>query len=409
MRRVVVTGLGAITSLGHSAAEFQRGILQAANGIGPISLFESEFVRTPIAAEVKGFDPGQHFSDSQLTLLDRFAQFALHASREAVKDAGLDFSIADLGRRTAVVHGTGIGGQNTQEENYYHLYAKGAKRAHPFTIPKAMPNAGCSQISMEFGITGPAFTTVSACSSAGHAIGMAFMLLRQGMVDVALTGGAEAGITPGSMMCWDSLRIASKDTCRPFCKARSGMVVGEGGATLVLETLEHAESRGARIYAELTGFGMSADASNIIQPSQVGAERAMQMCLENAAIQPQEVQYINAHGTGTPQNDPTETRAIRAVFGGHADKLAVSSTKSMHGHTLGAAAALEAIAAVTALQEQKSPPTANYTEPDPECDLDYVPNEARSMAIENVLSNSFAFGGLNAVLAFRRYPANSQP
>ncbi len=402
MSQVVVTGLGAITALGNSVEEFQKGLMQGTDGIAPISQFQSEKVRTRIAAEVKDFNPENHFDKPQLDYLDRFAQFALVASREAVADAGLRFT-KKLAQRTAVVHGTGIGGQNTQEASYHSIYACSAKRVHPFTIPKIMPNAGCSHISIEFGITGPSFTTATACSSAGHAIGLAYMMLRQGMVDVALSGGGEACITPGTMMGWDSLRVTSNDTCRPFSKNRSGTVIGEGAATLVLETLEHALSRGAKIYAEIIGFGMSADAYNIVQPLQAGAERALRMCMEDAGLMCSDIQYINAHGTATRQNDITETRAIRAVFGEEAPRLSVSSTKSMHGHTLGAAAALESLAVITALQRQKVPATMNFTAVDPECDLDYVPNEARALSIENALCNSFAFGGLNTVLGFRRY------
>jgi nodulation protein E len=266
-----------------------------------------------------------------------------------------------------------------------------------------MPSAGASSISMDLGITGPAFATTSACSSAAHAIGVALMLLRTGMADVSLTGGSEACITFGTIKAWEGLRVLAKDTCRPFCRHRKGMVIGEGAGTLVLETLDHARARGAEIHSELIGFGMSSDAHNLIQPLAGGAARAIHGALENAGIAPEDVDYINAHGTGTAQNDPTETQAIRDVFGKHADQLAVSSTKSMHGHALGAAAALEAIASIIALRKQTAPPTTNFLEPDPQCNLDYVPNAARSMPMKVALSNSFAFGGLNTVLAFRHY------
>lgn len=403
MNRVVITGLGVVSALGRNVAEFRDGLLSGRCAIGPITQFDTSEHQVKVGAEVPNYVPEEHFDKNQLAQIDRFAQFALLATREAVADAGLSFE-GELAERTAVVHGTGIGGQSTQDENYHKLYAEGGKRVHPFTIPKLMPNAGCSQITMEFGIKGPAFTTATACASSGHAIGLAYMLLRQGMVDVAVTGGAEACLTHGTMRGWEALRVASKDTCSPFSNKRGGMVVGEGGATLILETLEHAQARGAKIYGELLGFGMSADAGNIVQPSQDGAERAIRNCLNDAGLAPTDVQYVNAHGTGTPQNDPTETAAIRGVFGDHADQLAVSSTKSMHGHVLGGAAAVEAIATVIALQAQVAPPTANFTEPDPKCDLDYVPNTPRPMAIEHAISNSFAFGGLNTVLAFGRAP-----
>jgi nodulation protein E len=402
MKRVVVTGMGCISALGHTQAEFSRKILEGANGISPITLFDTADFQAKIAAEVKDYNEHDLFPEKQLSQIDRFTQFALLATREAVSDASLDFN-GSLSERTAVVYGTGVGGQTTQDTNYHRLYALGEKRIHPFTVPKLMPSAGASWITMDLGITGPAFATTSACASAGHAIGVALLMLRSGMADVALTGGSEACITYGTIKAWERLRVLAKDTCRPFCRRRGGLVIGEGAGTLILETLEHAQARGAHIYAELAGFGMSSDASNLIQPLAEGAARAMQGALDDSALEPEEIQYINAHGTGTAQNDPTETRAIKAVFGSHAEQLAVSSTKSMHGHTLGATAALEAIAAITALHEQTAPPTMNYLEPDPQCDLDYVPNKARSMSITAALSNSFAFGGLNTVLAFRLF------
>jgi nodulation protein E len=394
--------MGCISALGHNRAEFSRRLLQGESGICPITLFDTEGFKVKVAAEVKDYDERVRFQEDQLTQIDRFAQFALLAAREAVADAGLDFN-GPLAERTTVVYGTGVGGQGTQEINYQRLYAQGAKRLHPFTVPRLMPSAGASWISMDLGVTGPAFATTSACSSAGHAIGMSFLLLRSGMADVAVTGGSEACITFGTIKAWESLRVLAKDTCRPFSRNRSGMVIGEGAGTLILETLEHAQARNAEIYAELVGFGMSSDANNLIQPLANGAARAIRTALDDAGLAPGTVDYINAHGTGTAQNDPTETRAIRTVFGEHAGKLAVSSTKSMHGHTLGASAALEAIAAIVALREQAAPPTMNFLEPDPQCDLDYVPNKTRSMPITVALSNSFAFGGLNTVLAFRSY------
>lgn len=299
--------------------------------------------------------------------------------------------------------GTGIGGQTTQEENYKKLYGEKAKRLPPLTVPKLIPNAAASHVTMEFGIKGPSFSIASACASAAHSIAQSCMMLRTGLIDVAVTGGSEACITFGTVKGWEALRVTSKTDCRPFSKDRTGMILGEGSGTIVLETLEHAQARGANIYAEVIGFGMSSDAGAIVQPSREGAAQAIRAALKDARLKPEDVQYINAHGTGTPQNDPTETGAIRDVFGTHADQLAVSSTKSMHGHALGAAAALETIAVVSALQQQSAPPTMNYSEPDPQCDLDYVPNQARSMDIDAALCNSFAFGGLNCVLAFKRY------
>ncbi len=402
MKRIVVTGMGCISSLGHNRKDFARKLMQGESGIKPITLFDTQGFRVKIAAEVKDYNERDFFPEKQLTKLDRYTQFALLASREAVSDAGLDLS-GPAAERTAVVHGTGIGGQSTQEISYQRIYSQGNKRLHPFTVPKLIPSAGASWISLDLGITGPAFATTSACSSAGHAIGMGLLLLRAGIVDVAVTGGSEALITHTTIKAWESLRVMSSDTCRPFSKNRSGMVIGEGAGTLIFETLEHARARRARIYAELAGFGMSSDAHDMLQPLDKGAARAMRAALDDAQMGPADIDYINAHGTATPQNDPTETRAIREVCGAHADKLAVSSTKSIHGHTLGAASALEAIVTIQALQEQKAPPTANYMEPDPQCDLDYVPNKARPMSITAAMSNSFAFGGLNTVLVFKTY------
>jgi nodulation protein E len=273
---------------------------------------------------------------------------------------------------------------------------------HPLTIPKTMANAGASHISMEFGITGPSFTISTACSSAGHAIGQAFQMIRTGQTDLAITGGSEATFSFGILKAWEAMRVVSPDTCRPFSKDRRGMILGEGGAMLVLEPLDLAVARGARIHAEIVGFGMSSDACHITQPSSDGAARAMRAALRDGGLRPEQIGYINAHGTGTAANDSSEAAAIRAVFGAHVDRLAVSSTKSMHGHALGAAAAIECLATVLALRDGVLPPTANFNERDPECDLDVIPNTAREAQVEWALSNSFAFGGLNAVLALRR-------
>jgi nodulation protein E len=319
-----------------------------------------------------------------------------------VEDAGLHFARGDGGDRTAVITGSCVGGLLAQEAGYVQIFIEGRTRPHPLTIAKTMANAGASHISMDLGITGPAFTTSSACSSANHAIGTAFGMVRHGMVDRAITGGSEAPFTVGNLSAWDAMRVVAPDVCRPFSRDRRGMMLGEGGAMLVLEPLEHARARGARIYAEIVGFGMSSDAHHLTQPSGDGAQRAMRAALEDGAVRPEQVGYINAHGTGTAANDATESAAIRALLGAHAERVAVSSTKSMHGHALGAAGALEAVASVLALHHGILPPTVNFREADPECDLDVIPNEARAAQVECALSNSFAFGGLNAVLAFRR-------
>lgn len=402
MNRVVITGLGAVSALGHDLGAHAEALRAGRPAIGPITIITTEGLITKIGAEVAGFDPSAYFDSGKVALLDRCAQFALVAAREAVKGSGLAFR-EGLGERSAVIIGAGVGGQTTLDENYYRVYAQNAKRLHPFTIPKLMISAAASHITMEHGITGPSFTVASACASANHAVGIAFHMVRSGAVDVAVTGGTEATITYGTMKGWDALRVMAPDTCRPFCRDRKGMVLGEGSGIAVIETLERAKARGAVILAEIVGFGMSSDAGDIVLPSADGAASAMRHCLADAKLSPADVDYINAHGTGTAANDVTETKAVHMVMGEHAKRLAISSTKSMHGHALGAAGALELAATVIALRDGFIPPTANFTEADPQCDLDYVPNEARVRPIDVAMSNSFAFGGQNAVLAFRRF------
>jgi nodulation protein E len=354
-------------------------------------------------AEVRGFDPTQHFEGGREAYLDRFAQFSVVAAREALRDSGLELT-PELREKGAVICGSAVGGQSAIEIGFEDLYVSDRGRVHPLTIPKTMANAGASHISMELGITGPTYTVSTACSSANHAMGQAFRQVRDGEVEVAVTGGSEAPFTIGFLKSWEAMRVIAPDTCRPFSKDRRGMILGEGGAMMILEPWEAAKARGARIYAEICGFGMTSDAHHLTQPTVAGPARAMRDALRLAGMAPEEVGYINAHGTGTPGNDPVESRAIREVFGAHADKLGVSSTKSLHGHALGAAGALEAIATVLALYHGILPPTANYNERDPECDLDYIPNKPRVQQVQAALSNSFAFGGLNAVLAFRAAP-----
>jgi nodulation protein E len=401
MRRVVITGTGSISALGRTSAEFAGSLRAGCCGIGPIESCDMSQIRFQNGAEVKGYTHTPYFDDRRADFMDRFAQFAVIAAREAVADAGIEWT-PELRESAAIITGSCVGGQSTEDIGFTEVYKLGHNRVHPLTIPKTMANAGASHISMEFGITGPSFTISTACSSAAHAIGQAFWMVRTGITDLALTGGSEAPFSFGILKAWEAMRVVSPETCRPFSKDRRGMILGEGGAMLVLEPLEAARARGARIHAEIVGFGMSADACHITQPSMEGAARAMRAVLRDASLAPEQIGYVNAHGTATPANDPTETAAIRAVFGPHADKLAVSSTKSMHGHALGAAAALECLATVFALRDGVLPPTANFSEPDPDCDLDVIPNQARRAEVEYAISNSFAFGGLNAVLALRR-------
>jgi nodulation protein E len=324
------------------------------------------------------------------------------AAREAIAQAAITFDMP-LSVRTACIVGTGVGGQTTLDDNFRRIYRENKTRVFPLTIPKLMANAPVSQIAMHCGLRGPAFVVASACASATHAIGLAFQMVRSGAVECAVTGGAEACITFGTLRGWEAMRVMAPDVCRPFSKDRKGMILGEGAAMMVLETLEHARARGATILGEIVGFGMSADAADLTAPDQNGMVRALQAALDDAGLAPQEIQYVNAHGTGTAANDETETKALRETFGRHADALAVSSTKSMVGHPLGAAGALELVATLMAVREGIAPPTIGYLGPDPACDLDYVPNRARQMPIEAALSNSFAFGGLNAVLAVKKF------
>jgi len=403
VNRVVVTGLGAVTPLGHTAATYWANLKQGVNGIGPITLAATpEELTQKVAAEVKDFDPLKHFEERQLSTLDRVSQFAVVAAREAIAQAAITFDMP-LSLRTATIIGTGVGGQTTLDESFRRIYLEKKSRVFPLTIPKLMVNAPASQISMFCGLRGPSFAVASACASATHAIGLAFHMLRSGAVDCAVTGGAEACITFGTLRGWEAMRVMAPDTCRPFSIDRKGLVLGEGAAMLVLEPLERARARGAQILGEIVGFGMSADAADLTAPDQGGMTRAMEGALADGKLAVQNIQYINAHGTGTAANDATETQALHRVFGAHAGKLAVSSTKSMVGHALGAAGALEMVATLLAVREAIVPPTIGYLGADPACDLDYVPNEARALTIGAALSNSFAFGGLNAVLAVKKF------
>jgi beta-ketoacyl-acyl-carrier-protein synthase II len=404
----VITGIGAFASTGKNANSFFETLLQGRSAIRRIQQFDPTPLSIQIAAEVADYDPLSYFAAKRLDLLDRFSQFALLAAQEAMDSSGIQ--LRDEERpRFGVVTGTGMGGATTFDSGYYSLYVKQATRMHPFTIPKIMHNAATSQICMEFGAEGPSLTTATACSSSGHAIGEAFHFIKFGMADMMLTGGSEAPITFGMIRSWESVRVLASGNgdpskaCRPFSLDREGMVMGEGAGMILLEELEHAKQRGAKIYGEIAGFGLSSDASHITQPSIDGPARAVRMAMAEANVNPEEVDYINAHGTGTRVNDVTETRVIKEVFGDHARKVAISSTKSMHGHVMGATGAVEMVATIQATDRGVIPPTANYTQPDPECDLDYVPNQAREKTVRVAISNSFAFGGLNAVLLVRRF------
>lgn len=405
MRRAVVTGIGVLCAIGRNLLEFEESLRAGRDGAGPMRSPEPDAdpwtMRFQTAAQVRDYVPTDYFLPKEADMLDRFAQFAAVAAREAVKQSGIEWT-PELRETTAIVTGSCIGGQTTEDKGFVEVYRRGRPRPHPMTIPKTMANAGASAISMEFGITGGAFTVATACSSSAHALGLASNMVRSGMCDVAIAGGSEATFSEGLLLAWEAMRVVSPTVCRPFSKDRNGMMLGEGGAMMIVESAEHAAARGAKVLAEIAGFGMSSDAHHVTQPSAEGAARAITRALADARIDASQIGYVNAHGTGTTVNDATETRALHLAFGPHAGRVAISSTKSMHGHTLGAAGAIESSAAILALRGGFLPPTINYNERDPECDLDYVPNQTRVWDGEFAMSNSFAFGGLNAVVVLKR-------
>jgi len=400
VHRIVVTGMGAVSAFGVGAEVLWRPLMAGESGIRPLHHPEAEQLRVRVAAQVPpAFDPAAYIPEATLTMLDRSSQFALVAANEAVTQSGLDFKTGQLSARSGVVIGCGVGGETTHDDQSRRIYRENAVRVHPLTIVRIMINASASQISIAHGLRGPAFVVASACASSNHAIAQAMQMIRSGLADVVLTGGTDSCFSFGHLRAWEAMRVLADDTCRPFSANRRGLVLGEGAGVFVLESLAHAQARGADIIAELAGFGMSSDAIDIVAPDASGAGTAMTLALADAGLNAEDIDYVNAHGTGTRANDVVETRAIRQVFGSHAEQLVVSSTKSMHGHALGAAGALELVAVLGALRDGVVPPTANFDQVDPECDLDYVPNTARALKIRAALSNSFAFGGLNAVLA----------
>ena len=401
MNRVAVTGMGLVCALGNTVGECWRRLSAGECRILPLRNPGNPPYKFQLVAEAWDFDPNQHFTEKDLLMLERFAQFAAAAAREAVTQSGLKFE-GELAERTAIVTGTGVGGQFSEEEGYRRLYREGNPRVAPLTIPRTMANAGASRISFEFGIQGPTYTVATACSSSNHALGQAFWMVRNGQMTAAIAGGSEAVFAEGLLRAWEAMRVVSNDVCRPFSADRRGLSLGEGAGMLVLEAWEHAKARGAEILGEVIGFGMSSDAHHITQPCAEGPIKAMKWAMADASIGAHQVGYINAHGTGTQANDVTEAEAIRNLFGQHADSVLVSSTKSMHGHTLGAAGAIEAVVTLLALKHGVVPPTVNYTKPDPDCQLNLVANEARSADIEIAVSNTFAFGGLNAALVLKR-------
>ena len=408
MRRVAITGMGIISPVGNTCEDFITNLIAGRSGIRRISPDFDDRLSIRIAAQAD-FSAEEHFTKKYARTLDRVSQFALAAAAQAWKDAGMELTEAEK-KRSGVYMGTGMGGARTLEDSYEQLYRQNVKRLHPLTVVMVMNNAAASCVSIEHGLKGPCLTFSTACSSSAVAIGEAFRLIKHGYADVMLAGGTESLLTFGIMMSWESigtLALEAEDpstSCRPFSKDRTGFVLGEGAAVLVLESMDRATKRGARIYGEMAGYGSTADAGHITKPSVEGQSLAIEAALEEAGMGPDHIDYINAHGTATQANDLVETLAIKKVFGQRAYDIPISSTKSMHGHLLGAAGAVELVAAVLALKHQTIPPTATLTVPDPECDLDYVPGKARTGAdLKTVMSNSFSFGGTNAVLVVRKH------
>ncbi|MEM8980347.1 MAG: beta-ketoacyl-[acyl-carrier-protein] synthase family protein [Pseudomonadota bacterium] len=401
MRRVAITGAGTINALGSDVPSTLEAFREGKCGISQLEIRDVDRLSVQIAGQVKGYDQNAHFNRQQIALYDRFTQFTLLAAHQAISQSGLSFS-GELADKSGVVLGTSGGGLTTQDENYRVVYEEGKNRVHPFIVPKLMNNAAASHVSMEYNLRGPSFTVATACASSNHAMGQAFAMIRSGVAQVMITGGSESMLVFGGVKAWEGLRVMSRDACRPFSANRNGMVQGEGAGVFVFEDMELAQARGAEILAEVVGFSMSSDASDIVMPSKQGAARAISGALKDAKLSAQDVGYINAHGTGTAANDKTECAAVAQVFGAHADQLMISSTKSMHGHLIGGTGAVELLACIMALRDGVIAPTIGYEEPDPECALDVVPNEAREARVDAVLSNAFAFGGLNAVLALKR-------
>jgi len=400
MQRVAITGQGTINALGQSVAQTCCALREGRLGIGPLQFRDVDRLRARIGGQIHDFHPEDHFTAREISLYDRFTQFAVFAAREAIAQSGLEFQ-GDLARRTGVVLGTAGGGLLTQDETYRQVYQQGRERVHPLVVPRLMNSSAASHVSMAFQLQGPTYCVASACASSNHAMGQAFQMVRSGASPVMVTGGSESMLCFGGLKAWEGLRVMSPDACRPFSGNRNGMVQGEGAAVFVFEAFDHARARGADILAEVAGFAMTSDAGDIVMPSQDGAARAISGALNDAGLNPEQVGYVNAHGTATTANDKCECAALAQVFGSHAAGLMISSTKSMHGHLIGGTGAVELLAAIMALRDGVIAPTIGYQQPDPECAFDVVPNTARDAKVGAVLSNAFAFGGLNAVLALK--------
>lgn len=406
-RRVVVTGMGVVTPIGLNVPDFWASMQEGKCGVTALEGFPLEDLKIRIAAQIKDFDPKQrlrHFQRDKLVMhADRYSWFAAASADEAVKQSGLEFPISDP-YRSACIIGSGAGGLVTFENSYRSLFIENKRATHPLTLLRIIGSSASAHVGIEFGIKGPTFATCSACSTATHAIALGVDYIRNNVVDVAIVGASESVINYGTMKAWQALHVLSPEGCFPFAKKRNGTVLGEGAGTLVIESLEHAQARGANILAEIVGYGMSSDAKDMVNPDIEGPNEAMRRALDDAKLSPSDIQYLNAHGTGTTINDANETNAIKAVFGNHAKNLAISSTKSMTGHPLGAGGGIEAATCVKVVNENWVPPTIGLDDPDPDCDLDYIPNVGRNLDVTYAMSNSFAFGGLNAVLIFGPAP-----
>jgi len=401
VKRVVITGAGTINALGKNVPDTMEAMKEGRCGISDLDFRDVERLSIRIGGQVKDYDPEQKFNRQQISLYDRFTQFTLLAADEAMQQSGLTMT-GELAAKSGVVFGTAGGGVSTWDDNYRSVYEDGKNRVHPFVVPKLMNNAAASHVSMAYNLKGPSFTVSTACASSNHAMAQAFQMVRSGMAPVMLTGGSESMLCFGGVKAWEGLRVMSRDACRPFSANRNGMVQGEGAGIFVFEEFEHAKLRGADILAEVVGFAMTSDASDIVMPSKQGAARAIKGALQDARLNPEVVGYVNAHGTGTAANDRTECAAVADAFGAHADNLMMSSTKSMHGHLIGGTGAVELLACIMALRDGVVAPTIGYEEYDPDCNLDVVPNEARDADVSVAISNAFAFGGLNAVIPLKR-------
>ena len=402
--RVVITGMGGVSSIGMSVPEIYNNLKEGKSGIGTLEFPDVMRLKLRTGGQIKNFDPSNYFEPKQIERMDRFSQFALLAANEAITSSGLENFQEDWSENAGIILGSSIGGIETINSSYKKVFEEGHNRLHPLTIPKIMNNSATSLISIEYKIQGPSFTVSSACSSANHAMGLAYETIKSTKSSIMITGGSESFLSFGGIKPWESLRVLSQNKCRPFSKGRDGLVHGEGAGIFVFESLESAKKRKADIIAEIIGFSMSSDASDLIKPNNIGPEKALAGVLKDGRINETDVSYINAHGTGTILNDKMECEAINKVFGPYSRSLKISSTKAMHGHLIGATAAIELLACTLAISERVIPPTINYVGLDPACDLDIVPNFSQELKKVNVaLNNSFAFGGMNAVLALKKF------